>query len=77
MVTFHSLEDRIVKNFMRDVSGGQASVSRYAPLQEQGEPPKYKLLSRKALKASADETAQNSRSRSAKLRAAQKIGGAS
>lgn len=76
VVTFHSLEDRIVKNFMRDVSGGQASVSRYAPLQEEGAPPKYRLLSRKALQASDDEIAQNPRSRSAKLRAAQKIGGA-
>jgi 16S rRNA (cytosine1402-N4)-methyltransferase len=62
---------------MRDVSGGQASVSRYAPLQEQGAPPKYTLLSRKALQASDDEIAQNPRSRSAKLRAAQKIGGGS
>ena len=75
VVTFHSLEDRIVKNFMRDASGAQASVSRYAPVQEQAEPPKYKLLSRKAIKASEEEAVQNPRSRSAKLRAAQKIGG--
>ncbi len=78
VVTFHSLEDRIVKTFLRGASGHSAAVSRYAPVAEVAGPvPAFKLLGRKAVKASDEEIAGNARSRSAKLRAAQRLGGGS
>jgi len=73
VVSFHSLEDSIVKAFMREKSGAAAGGSRYMPVQEQA-PALFKLVSRKAIEASADEVSQNPRARSAKLRAAEFIG---
>ena len=69
VVTFHSLEDRIVKTFMRDKAGPKKAVSRYAPITDDAEQSAFELLSRKAVLASDDEISQNPRSRSAKLRA--------
>ncbi len=71
IVTFHSLEDRIVKNFLKERSGDVPSPSRYLPDAPRSEnEPTFKLLSRKAIEAAEDEIAVNPRSRSAKLRAA-------
>ena len=75
VVSFHSLEDSLVKRFFREQSGGE-SVSRYLP-QTENAPVKFDLLTRKAVKPSAEEIAENARSRSARLRAAQYIGGVS
>ncbi|MCB9982495.1 MAG: 16S rRNA (cytosine(1402)-N(4))-methyltransferase RsmH [Rhodospirillales bacterium] len=75
VVSFHSLEDGLVKRFFRAQSGGE-SVSRYLP-QTDAAPVKFKLLTRKAVKPGEREIAENSRSRSARLRAAEYIGGAS
>lgn len=73
VVTFHSLEDRIVKQFLKKHSGGTARVNRYAPQSEQDGPQaSFTLLTRKAVPASAEECRENSRSRSAKLRAAKR-----
>jgi 16S rRNA (cytosine1402-N4)-methyltransferase len=66
VVTFHSVEDRIVKRFFQARSGTQAG-SRYAPLVEDI-PAQFSMYSRKALKASPEEVEVNPRSRSAKLR---------
>lgn len=66
VVTFHSVEDRIVKRFFQARSGTQAG-SRYAPLVEDV-PAQFSMYSRKALKASPEEVEVNPRSRSAKLR---------
>ena len=74
VVSFHSLEDGLVKRFFRAQSGGE-SVSRYLP-QTDTAPVKFKLLTRKAVKPAAQEITENSRSRSARLRAAEYIGGA-
>ncbi len=60
IISFHSLEDRIVKDALR--AGAQAGTCR--------------LLTRKPLRAAEEEIAANPRSRSAKLRAAEKIGSA-
>ncbi|MCS5596551.1 MAG: 16S rRNA (cytosine(1402)-N(4))-methyltransferase RsmH [Alphaproteobacteria bacterium] len=70
VVTFHSLEDRIVKNFMRDKALlNQKTVSRFAPeLQEDNARPLLELAQKKAILASEDEIKVNPRSRSAKLR---------
>jgi 16S rRNA (cytosine1402-N4)-methyltransferase len=68
VVSFHSLEDRIVKNFLneRSKSGGG---SRHLPEVAQAVP-SFKLLTRRPLVAGDEETAANPRARSAKLRAA-------
>ena len=69
-VTFHSLEDRIVKTFLRERAGLVAGGSRHQPEVEPGRAPSFSLVSKKALTAGAAEAADNPRARSAKLRAA-------
>jgi 16S rRNA (cytosine1402-N4)-methyltransferase len=69
VVTFHSLEDRIVKTFLAERSRTLAGGSRHAP-EAMVAPATFTLLARKAIEASAEEIAQNPRARSAKLRAA-------
>jgi 16S rRNA (cytosine1402-N4)-methyltransferase len=66
VVTFHSIEDRIVKRFFQSRSGSKAG-SRYAPLVEDVDA-QFILKSRKPIRASEEEIALNPRSRSAKLR---------
>lgn len=72
VVTFHSLEDRIVKNFMRDRALlNQKTVSRFAPeLKEDTAQPLLRVDQKKAVLAAESEIAINPRSRSAKLRCA-------
>lgn len=71
VVTFHSLEDRIVKNFMFEASGNVPSPSRHNPVAMIAPPkPQFKLDKKKARTASEEEIAQNPRARSAKLRVA-------
>jgi 16S rRNA (cytosine1402-N4)-methyltransferase len=70
VVTFHSLEDRIVKAFLTERSGRAAGGSRHLPALAQGPAPSFELLFNGAHAASAAEAAANSRARSAKLRAA-------
>ncbi len=67
VVTFHSLEDRIVKRFLTERSGAAARPSRHAPAAPAIEPT-FKLLSDKPMSPSAEEIAANPRARSAKLR---------
>ncbi|MXO66464.1 16S rRNA (cytosine(1402)-N(4))-methyltransferase RsmH [Altericroceibacterium endophyticum] len=69
VVSFHSLEDRIVKRFLRDASGGNARVSRHLPDIGEGAQPTFTGLS-KAIRAGDAEIARNPRSRSAILRGA-------
>jgi 16S rRNA (cytosine1402-N4)-methyltransferase len=68
VVTFHSLEDRIVKTFFNERSK-EASGSRHSPVNS-GPAPTFELINRKPLIASDEETNINPRARSAKLRAA-------
>jgi 16S rRNA (cytosine1402-N4)-methyltransferase len=71
VVTFHSLEDRMVKTFLRARSGlAGGGGSRHAPAVEVGQAPSFRLLHRKAITAGEVEISTNPRSRSAKLRAA-------
>ncbi|MCW5725100.1 MAG: 16S rRNA (cytosine(1402)-N(4))-methyltransferase RsmH [Maricaulaceae bacterium] len=71
VVTFHSLEDRIVKTFLRARAGlAGGGGSRHAPEGPAGPAPSFSLLHRKAVEASEAETEANPRARSAKLRAA-------
>ena len=73
IVTFHSTEDRIVKHFLGAHSKQQPVISRYLPEPKDKELPWFKLLNNKVVIPSDEETNNNIRSRSAKLRAAQKI----
>ena len=70
VVSFHSLEDRIVKAFLNDRAGRQGEGSRHAPPRESGPPPSFSLLQNRSQAPSEAEIAANPRSRSAKLRAA-------
>jgi 16S rRNA (cytosine1402-N4)-methyltransferase len=70
VVTFHSLEDRIVKSFLTERAGRTPGGSRHAPPKEAGAPPSFSLIFNGARQASEAESAINPRSRSAKLRAA-------
>jgi 16S rRNA (cytosine1402-N4)-methyltransferase len=67
VVSFHSLEDRIVKNFFSNHSNLDRNPSRYLPIKE-NKFNFFKILSKKPLKPDASEIKENPRSRSAKLR---------
>jgi 16S rRNA (cytosine1402-N4)-methyltransferase len=70
VVTFHSLEDRIVKSFLGVRAGRTPSGSRHAPPVEKTAAPSFQLLFNGAKGPSEAEVATNPRARSAKLRAA-------
>ncbi|HEB79822.1 MAG TPA: 16S rRNA (cytosine(1402)-N(4))-methyltransferase RsmH, partial [Rhodospirillales bacterium] len=73
VVSFHSLEDRRVKDFLRRRSGAHPRESRHLPSREEpSRDPSFRLLRRGVLKPSAAETAANPRARSARLRAAER-----
>jgi 16S rRNA (cytosine1402-N4)-methyltransferase len=74
VIAFHSLEDRIVKNFMREQSRGK-TVPRHIPVRGVPEGQTLRLIG-KAMKASDQEIANNPRSRSAVLRVAEKLSAA-
>jgi 16S rRNA (cytosine1402-N4)-methyltransferase len=69
VVTFHSLEDRIVKAFFTERAGRTAGGSRHLPPVEKGPRPTFSLLFNGARAASEAEASANPRARSAKLRA--------
>lgn len=68
LVSFHSLEDRIVKRFFQDRTRTRGGGSRHMP-EEEVPPATFQLLTRKAVEAAGAETQVNPRARSAKLRA--------
>jgi 16S rRNA (cytosine1402-N4)-methyltransferase len=70
VVTFHSLEDRIVKTFLAERSGKTPGGSRHAPPKAAGAAPSFRLLFNGARGAGEAEVRANPRARSAKLRAA-------
>lgn len=71
VVSFHSLEDRIVKRFLATRSRYATRPSRHRPVIE-GPAPTFELLSRKAIQPIQEERNNNSRARSAKLRIARR-----
>ncbi len=71
VVTFHSLEDRMVKRFLQLRSGGEAQSNRYAPANSP-EKPRFQLVTRRAVGPDDQEMAENPRARSAKLRVARR-----
>jgi 16S rRNA (cytosine1402-N4)-methyltransferase len=71
IVTFHSLEDRVVKRFFQTASGDAPNTNRYAP--EAGKTTaRFELITRKAIGPDDAELAENPRARSAKLRVARR-----
>ncbi|MBQ2739897.1 MAG: 16S rRNA (cytosine(1402)-N(4))-methyltransferase RsmH [Oscillibacter sp.] len=71
VITFHSLEDRIVKQTMKELATGCTCPPNF-PVCVCGNKPKIKLISRKPIVSGAEELAENPRARSAKLRVAEK-----
>ena len=69
VVTFHSLEDRIVKSFFTERAGRTPAGSRHLPPAEKGPAPTFDLLFKNARASGEAETRANPRARSAKLRA--------
>ena len=67
VVSFHSIEDKIVKNFFTNYTNSNKNPSRYLPLQEK-KSNLFKFFSKKPLTPQTNEVNENVRSRSAKLR---------
>ena len=70
VVTFHSLEDRIVKAFLTERTGNSPGGSRHAPVKIETRAPSFTLMFKGAQEAGEIELAGNPRARSARLRAA-------
>lgn len=73
VISFHSIEDRIVKHFFRDL-GKSCVCPPDMPICKCGGKPKAKILTRKPVEPTAEEIATNAPSRSAKLRVIEKLG---
>ena len=71
VITFHSLEDRIVKQTMRELATGCTCPPEF-PVCVCGKKPKLQLIARKPITSGAEELARNPRARSAKLRVAER-----
>ncbi len=75
VVTFHSLEDRLVKRFLRERSGGEPAGSRHRPAEAARAEPSFETPAR-AVRAGEEEVARNPRARSATLRVARRTAAA-
>ena len=70
VITFHSLEDRIVKRTLQDMARGCTCPPNF-PVCVCGKKPKVKIITRKPIVSGEEELAENPRARSAKLRVAE------
>jgi len=73
VLAYHSLEDRIVKERFRDWSGEATPALPHLPVAEPGRAKTVRLLTRRALRPSPGEVAENRRSESARLRAVERL----
>lgn len=73
VITFHSLEDRMVKQFFRRHSDAEIDRPEW-PAPRPNPDCHYRLITRKGITASTEETSRNPRSRSAKLRVVERLG---
>jgi len=73
VVAFHSLEDRRVKRFLKLRAAAGRAPSRLLPGEAPPRAASFRLMSKKALRPGAEETARNPRARSARLRAAERL----
>jgi 16S rRNA (cytosine1402-N4)-methyltransferase len=74
VVSFHSLEDRCVKKFLKEKSRTSAAVSRHVPLNVPISDAVFKVLTPSVVTPTQEEVSKNRRASSAKLRAAEKLG---
>jgi len=73
IVSFHSLEDRAIKNFLKARAGAEPTGSRHLPdMSARRRDPSFRLIQRKPILAGPEELARNPRARSAKLRVAER-----
>jgi len=72
VVSFHSLEDRIVKHFLMEREGRVGRGSRHAPSRESAREPSFRSIGKGPLQPGSDEVRTNPRSRSARLRVAER-----
>jgi 16S rRNA (cytosine1402-N4)-methyltransferase len=72
IVSFHSLEDRIVKDFFNQAARGCICPKEF-PICQCGQTPKAEIITKKPVTAETEELDENSRSQSAKLRAIRKL----
>lgn len=72
VVTFHSLEDRIVKRFIQSRSSSGGGGSRYQP-ELAAKEPRFRKITRRAVAPTREEMEANPRARSAKLRIAERL----
>ena len=72
VITFHSLEDRIVKTIFKDLTQSKDLYGKDIPITKMSKP-QYKLITRKPILPSEEEAKNNRRSHSAKLRVIEKI----
>ena len=70
VITFHSVEDRLVKVFFRD---GTFELPEEHPFESSKKESPFRLINKKPIEAGPEEQKRNTRSRSAKLRVAEKI----
>ena len=70
VVSFHSLEDRLVKAFLSERSGRGGRSNRHLPTLDRQAPPSFSLINSRVIKPTAEEREENPRSSSARLRAA-------
>ncbi len=72
VISFHSLEDRIIKKTMQELATGCTCPPEF-PVCVCGKKPKLRLVSRKPIVSTDEELERNPRARSAKLRVAEKL----
>ena len=72
VVSFHSLEDRAIKLFLRERAGAAPTGSRHLPESAPRRAPTFRLIGRKPIEAGPEELQRNPRARSAKLRVAER-----
>ena len=72
VVSFHSLEDRIVKRFLTERSGRASRGSRHAPAEAPSREPTFRMSGKQPLMPQQEEVRANPRSRSARLRSAER-----
>ena len=70
VVSFHSLEDKIVKNFLKKEAGLEKTFSRYQPQEISKDRVNFEILTKGAISPAKDEVSENIRSRSARMRVA-------
>ena len=73
LITFHSLEDRIVKLFFNEISGKQENLNRHLPQVIKIKKVKFKVINKKPILPSSAEIKLNRRARSAKLRVVERM----